>query len=41
MVEEGNFPSVYSMNRCNGRHTGDLLSIDDDNEGIMNLLLAY
>ena len=33
------------MNRYNGRHTGDLLSIDDDHddddEGIMNLLLAY
>ena len=41
-LRKGTFP-VCSMNRYNGRHTGDQLSIDDDNddEGIMNLLLAY
>lgn len=28
-LRKGTFP-VCSMNRYNGRHTGDLLSIDDD-----------
>ena len=35
------FP-VCSINRYNGRHTGDLLSIDDDDDDEGNeLLLAY